>query len=77
VVEGGGPPAAVVVIAVAFLTPLPVVGRALVALYAGPICGFVVHLAAMRIHARSAQALSEGEALREMLVENTARGETH
>ena len=53
------------------------VGRALVALYAGPICGFVVHLAAMRIHARSAQALSEGEALREMLVENTARGETH
>ena len=69
--------AAVVVIAVAFLTPLPVVGRALVALYAGPICGFVVHLAAMRIHARSAQALSEGEALREMLVENTARGETH
>ena len=69
--------AAVVVIAVAFLVPLPVVGRALVALYAGPICGFVVHLAAMRIHARSAQALSEGEALREMLVENTARGETH
>ncbi len=69
--------AAVVVIAVAFLTPLPVVGRALVALYAGPICGFVVHLAAMRIHARSAQVLSEGEALREMLVENTARGETH
>ena len=29
------------------------------------------------VHARSVQALSEGEALREMLVENTVRGETH
>ena len=70
--------AAVVAIAAAFLVPLPLVGRALVALYAGPLSGFIVHVMAMRIHARSAaQALSEGEALREILVEGTSRDETH
>jgi len=70
--------AAVVAIAAAFLVPLPLVGRALVALYAGPLSGFIVHVTAMRIHARSAaQALSEGEALREILVEGTSRDETH
>ena len=46
--------AAVVAIAAAFLVPLPLVGRALVALYAGPLSGFIVHVMAMRIHARSA-----------------------
>jgi len=70
--------AAVVAIAAAFLVPLPLVGRALVALYAGPLSGFIVHVMAMRIHARSAaQAFSEGEALREILVEGTSRDETH
>ena len=69
--------AAAVAVAVAFFAPLPLVPRAIAALCAGPVCGFAVHLAAMMVHARSVQALSEGEALREMLVENTVRGETH
>ncbi|MDO4883355.1 MAG: hypothetical protein Q3991_00240 [Rothia sp. (in: high G+C Gram-positive bacteria)] len=69
--------AAAVAVAVAFFAPLPLVPRAIAALCAGPVCGFAVHLAAMMVHARSVQALSEGEALREMLVENTMRGETH
>ena len=69
--------AAAVAVAVAFFAPLPLVPRAIAALCVGPVCGFAVHLAAMMVHARSVQALSEGEALREMLVENTVRGETH
>lgn len=44
--------AALVAIAVACVLPAPLVERALVALYAGPACGFAVHLAAMIIHAR-------------------------
>jgi len=56
--------AAVVAIAAAFLVPLPLVGRALVALYAGPLSGFIVHVTAMRIHARSAaQAAYDGTTL--------------
>lgn len=67
--------AAAVAINLAFLAPLPLVGRAIVALYAGPICGFAVHLIAMLIHARAAQLPTEGESMQEIIVENTNTGQ--
>ena len=51
--------AAAVTLSLAFLSPAPLVPRAIVALAVGPVCGFVVHMVGVALASRAEEAHAE------------------
>lgn len=51
--------AAAVTLSLAFLTPAPLVPRAIVALAVGPVCGFVVHMVGVSLASRTQETHAE------------------